>query len=335
MSDIVLAFDRELVPAKLYFEGEMETVLVEIERDARASPIDISTQKGRDACASLAALISKRKTYLDNMGKDLGEEWRVKVQNINTIRKTARDRLDRLKDEIRLPLTEWEDRKKRREDMFESLLSKLGTLATFSGQPKVIEVEARLVEFNNLRGRNDWDEYQQRADKLLKEIGDSLDAWLTAARNNEAQAAQLAIEKAERAKKEQEEREARIAQAAAERTARIAAEKAEEERRQHASALEIAEKRARAAEAAQAQAVKDAERRREEAITEERRRAQAERDRLERDRLKKAADRRHQESIHNDAIFDICEHLKLTTEQAREYVLIVAAGRVRNMKVIY
>jgi len=70
---------------------------------------DVSTKKGRDAIASIAHKVAKSKVYLDNCGKELVAELKQKPALIDAERKRMRDTLDAWKDEVRRPLTDWEN----------------------------------------------------------------------------------------------------------------------------------------------------------------------------------------------------------------------------------
>ena len=91
------------------FSGGIDPLLERIAAESRAQKLDISTEKGRKEVASLAYKIARSKTLLDDMGKALGEDAKRKLDAINADRKKARDSLDALKEEIRKPLTDWEN----------------------------------------------------------------------------------------------------------------------------------------------------------------------------------------------------------------------------------
>lgn len=70
---------------------------------------DVTTAKGRKEIASIAHKVAQSKTYLDGIGKKLTDEYKEIPKKIDANRKRIRDELDALKDEVRRPLTEWED----------------------------------------------------------------------------------------------------------------------------------------------------------------------------------------------------------------------------------
>lgn len=73
---------------------------------------DLDTEMGRDKTKALSAKVSKLKTKLDGMGKDLVSEWKTKAKAVDVNRKEMRDELDDLKVIARKPLTDWEAKAK-------------------------------------------------------------------------------------------------------------------------------------------------------------------------------------------------------------------------------
>lgn len=90
---------------------------------------DITTKKGRDEIASMAFRVSKSKTYLENAGKSLCDAERSKIditlKAVLASRKYIEKELDAIRDEVRKPLTDWEnaeaDRKRKIETRIESM----------------------------------------------------------------------------------------------------------------------------------------------------------------------------------------------------------------------
>jgi len=72
---------------------------------------DLTTDKGRKAIASRAFKVARTKTFLDGIGKDEVARLKELPRLVDAGRKALRDGLDQLADQIRKPLTEWEDRR--------------------------------------------------------------------------------------------------------------------------------------------------------------------------------------------------------------------------------
>ena len=102
--------------AKSLFDGSsMDSMLSQIEVKARSYDLDISTPNGRKEIASVAYKIAQSKTAIDAAGKKMVEGIKAEAKVIDDERKKARDFLDNLKDEIRKPLTDFENAEKERE----------------------------------------------------------------------------------------------------------------------------------------------------------------------------------------------------------------------------
>lgn len=247
---------RVLVPAEVFAPGGVKALLDRIAAEVRSVKTDISTSAGRDQIRSLAYRIARSKTALDRAGQELTEEWRQKTAVVNAERRTVRDFMDALADEVRKPLTDWEDEEKERVAGHERALAAMVEAPGYGAVETAAELELRLSYLRSYPPR-DWREFAQRAaDTLAAEI-DRTERLLAAAVKREAEAAELArlrAEAAERARQEAErqrvEHEARIAAEAAERARREAEEKAAREAR---AAEERAEAERRAAAKLQAE----------------------------------------------------------------------------------
>lgn len=353
---------RALVPAEVFAPGGVRALLDKIEREVRAVRTDISTPAGRDQVRSLAYKVARSKTALDSMGKSLTDEWRARTDAVNAERRTIRDRLDALAEDVRRPLTAWEQAEKDRVAGHERALAEMVEAPGYGQAETSADLSLRLEWLRN-QPRRDWQEFAARAaDTLAAEI-ERTERLLVAAQKREAEAAELArlrAEEAERARQEaarqQAEREARIAAEAAERAqrqaeeraahaARVAAEQAEAERRAAEKQRREAEERAARAEAAAAEAERraeaarvaaeqKAERDRAAAIEAERRRVAEAAERERREAEARAADRAHRGRI-NKAAADALVVAGLTDEQARLVITAIVAGSVPAVSIRY
>ncbi|KAG0738774.1 hypothetical protein G6F24_017525 [Rhizopus arrhizus] len=120
----------ELLPKETALEvyskpSGLEPWLERIRAEVTGHVPDLKTKKGRAAIASLAFKVRKVKTALDGMGKQLVDDLKDVPKRIDAERKRMRDTLDTLADEVRRPLTEWEqaeeDRVQRHKDALEGI----------------------------------------------------------------------------------------------------------------------------------------------------------------------------------------------------------------------
>ena len=77
---------------------------------------DLSTKRGRDRIASLAAQVSRSKTAVERPGREYLKSIKALPKLIETELREFADMCDDLRDEVRRPLTEWEAEQARIED---------------------------------------------------------------------------------------------------------------------------------------------------------------------------------------------------------------------------
>lgn len=284
---------------------KVDPILAAIKKAVADFTPDVSTAKGRAEIASMAHKVSRSKTYLDGIGKDLVDQYKEIPKKIDANRKRIRDELDALKDEVRKPLTDWEEAEKARVQGIKDRIAVLSSLANAAnGTPKeVIMAAITAAEITHID--DSFGEFATDAAKEKDRVLSVLRPALFAREKYEAEAAELARLCEEAAKREQEDRDRKIAEAAAEKARRDAEEKAAREKaeaeRKAKEEREAAERRelelklaAEKAERERLQAIADAEAKAKQAVEAERHRhAFAERQRqIEIDRINAEADRR-------------------------------------------
>ena len=262
MADNELIISSATKAVDVFAPGAARNFVADIEKRARdeAAQYDGSTPGSRAALVSLAHKVARSKTALDEMGKTLTEEWRVRTNAVNEERRMIRERLDALKEEIRAPVTEFEQREKNRIQAHEDAMAEIVSLGELPHGCGKDEIEKRLRALGEMQPRN-WDEFATKASREKERVHDVLTAALLAETTREREQAELARLRAEAEARAQKEREDRIAAEAAEKARLEAERKAQEEREKAARA---AEEQRKALERAQAEAA-EAERARVEA----------------------------------------------------------------------
>ena len=91
---------------------------------------DISTAKGRDKIKSMAFKVAQSKTYLEGVGKELAAQAKQIPGKIDAARKSMRETLDGWRDEVRAPLTQWEQADEKRIAAHRSELALLQSMAS-------------------------------------------------------------------------------------------------------------------------------------------------------------------------------------------------------------
>lgn len=305
-------------------EGGAQSLFDRIAEQARSVVPDLSTDKGRKAIASMARKVASSKTAFDAHGKELKEQYTVITSKIDADRKLFRDQCDALRDEIRKPLTDWEQAEKDRVSDHKQCIQDIRDMLKeaielgFNSnqiQSSINHLENIIIDFEG------WEEFTQEAHIAKLETLELLRKALAEREKYEAEQAELEAKRQAEALRQQQERDAQIAREAAEKATRQAEEKArfEAERVQREKVeleqreaklkheaeqalireqqlKEQAEQQARQAEIDKALAIERAEQAAKQAEHNKQLAIQAERERIEREvREKEEAERKEQE----------------------------------------
>lgn len=318
-------------------DGGLDPILDRIEKEVRAIITDVSTHKGREEIRSIAYKVKKSRTTLFKMAKDLTEDWREQTKKVTAERNRMEEKLLKLEEEVRAPLTEFENKEKNRVQAHEDALLVITQMADLT--ENVLDIETRIASIDV--DARDWEEFSDRARRTKEEVRSALAARLEGIKKAEADRLELErLRKAEeeRLRKEREEQIAkeaaekarieaeRVAKEAADKEAarvKAEAEKAEIERKRIESERIAAEERAAKAEADRVAAEKKAKddaaalaakveadriaaeekakRDAEAAAKAERDRIEAENKRIADETAKREADLAHRKKINNEA----------------------------------
>ena len=251
---------QTIVPAEFFKPNGSDAVLAALEANVRAlaADLDISTEAGRKAIASLAYRVACSKTPLDDLGEALIVESRAFVAQVNEGRKAVRERIDALKVEVRQPLTDWENADTARVDAHETAILALEERAAWvndNWQRAPLDLLKDTLHANQVFTR-DWQEFKKRGEFAHQQAAASLVDAIERREKYEADQAELKELRRQQAEREQKEREAEIARRAQE-AERGRAEAAAAESRQAAEKERLrieAERNEAAARAQQAEA---------------------------------------------------------------------------------
>lgn len=331
-----------LKAAEVFAPGGVEKIIAKVESDVRAIACDASTDEGRAAIKSLAYRVARSKTAIDDMGKEFVSELKRAAATVDADRRTARDRFDALRDEVRKPVDEWEEAEKTRVDAHVANLETLKTLTQFdTHEPTVDEIDARLLTVDGMRGL-DWQEFAERAGDLLEKVWPGLtELRATVVRREEeraelerlrkAEALRAATELAEREARAKREREERIAVEAAAKATQEAEERAKAEAFKAEAGRVAAMLRVERAEAEAKAAVKAAE-----ASVENERLRVAEAAALEAaNQALRENDKKHRSAINNAALADLMTAAGLTEDQGKAVVKAIAGLKISHVTIKY
>ncbi len=331
----------------LFTDGPgLAALLTDIRKQASSLVPDLTTAKGRKEIASVAYAVAQTKTYLDGIGKALTDEYKEIPKKIDATRKQIRDELDKLKDEVRAPLTAYEEAEANR---VAALQQRLNEIAQLGNMPVTAihgataeQLGGWLAQLEQIAIDDSWQEKQTEAGVAKEAAILKVTQALEARKQYEAEQAELERLRQEQAKRDQAERERQIAEQARQAEAdRQLQERAESQRREQ-QAKEREEQARRDAEEAQRKQVEaeaNAQRQAEEAAA---RAAEQERQRIEDEQraaaeeaARRAADVEHRRTINAAAVTAIMLAADVDPEQAQSLLKAIVLGKIPNVSISY
>lgn len=327
-------------------DGSVETALVEIPRETALQVFttpsaidpylakirdeidrftaDVSTKKGRDQVASIAYKVAKCKTYLDGVGKELNDVQKEIPKKIDATRKFVRDTLDAWKDEVRRPLTDWEQAEESRVASIKASIAELQGIIDDREERTVEVLRERLAEVQAEAVTEErFAEYTVAAAELHAKAIAALEAAIEKAEKREAEAAELARLRAEAEERARKDREAQIAREAEERAKAEAERQAQAER--EAAAKREADLKA-AAERAERERV-EAQQRAEREVREQQEREAAE-------LAAREADKAHKGKVNRAAVAAMVA-AGIPEETAKTVITLIAKRAVPAVQIHY
>ena len=363
----VLEQNSNVIVEAYKVEGGAQSLFDRIASQARSIVPDLSTDKGRKAIASDARKIATTKTAFDAHGKALKEQYTVITNKIDADRKLFRDQCDALRDEVRKPLTDWENAEKQRiidlELRVSSLKQEFGLISSTDIQNDIKRIESISIDESLM-------EFQDKAKLQKYETLEFLNKLLIEAMDSEAKQAELEALRQAEILRQQQERDAQIAREAAEKAQREAEEKArfeaervqrekvESEQREaklkheaeqalirEQQLKEQAEQQARQAEIDKALAIERAEQAAKQAEHNKQLAIQAERERIEREvREKEEAERKEQERREADkahkkqvcyAILAELAKINIDEKTGQDLIKAIYNNQIPNIKITF
>lgn len=212
----------------------IDQYIEKIRQEALAHVPDLSTKTGRAAIASIAAKVAKSKVYLEDTGKALCDREREKIDAtlsaVMAARKRVKEELDALRDEVRKPLTDWENAEAARKGCIEARIEAMLKPPPIGSDSKAIQKHLKRLEATQID--ESFAEYTAEAaiarTHAIRDCKDRLNAQLKIEREL-AELAELREKQAEQAQKDREAEIAKQAVEAAENAAK--AKKAVDDKR--------------------------------------------------------------------------------------------------------
>ena len=239
---------------------KFEDFFAAIKLEIGKAPPDLSTMKGREKIASNAYKIRQTKAAIEKAAKTLTEDWRRQTTLVNAERARIAAELDAYAEEIRAPLTAWEEAAKEREANGQAMVGRIKAWASVMLDDKSQDLAERIMDLKMLDlSEAALGSFAQLAALARENAVTSLGEAQVRLAREEADRAELAKLRAEAAEREAKEAAEREAKAKADAEAKAAAE-AEAQAKRDAEAKAAAEEAARKAEAERiAQAAREAE----------------------------------------------------------------------------
>ncbi|WP_110946454.1 coiled-coil domain-containing protein [Pseudomonas bohemica] len=200
----------------------LQSVRDEIDKFNASAP-DVKTKKGQDAYRSIAYSLAGSKSKLDVLGKELVTELKALPKKIDDERRRVKELLSTWQEEVRKPLTDWEEAEKARKQGHQASIDWLINRDDGLSDLSSAQIAHRIDEAESFVIDKHLEEFEADAARAKDAVLTKLRPAFAARQTHEAELAEIARFNAEKAERERKEYEAEIARAAAER-ARIEAE---------------------------------------------------------------------------------------------------------------
>ncbi|MDV0613178.1 hypothetical protein RZP29_23090 [Klebsiella quasipneumoniae subsp. similipneumoniae] len=315
----VIEIKPEQAPA-LYRAGGLDAYLEQIRQAVNEVP-DLTTKKGRDRVASLAAQVSRSKTAIEKPGREYLKRLKEAVRPAEAEIKRFVDACDELRDATRKPLTEWEAEQERIKA--EEAMSALHVEAMAMNEEFDRQLAARIESDHEMA-------------LLMNDAFDREQA-----------------DKAAEAERQRIAHEEEIKRLAADAAAREVEQRAQREREEAAHREAVLKAQAEQAERDRIAAEQKAEADKQAAIEAERRKAQEEADRIRRaaeqreqvrlaeekrkadEQARREADVKHRKAVGTEIVKALLANTSLTRDQAIEVLTAVKDGRIPHTGISY
>lgn len=355
----------------IYVAGGLQQFIDLVKGEVLGEVPDLKTRKGRERIASLAAKVSKSKTAVEKPGRDYLRRLKEMPKVVEAELREFVAKMDALRDEVRLPLTDWQAAEDARVDKHNSMIRHIEDcgLGLIGGQPQPFALLFRELE-EKITVDEKFEEFEAEAHRAKATALAKLQASFDEHQKREAEQAELARLRREAEERAEQDR-IRLAQEAAveaerqrvaqeQQAERDAAAKREQELIDQAAAQEREAEnqrlqlqlQAEQAERARVQAEADrvaaeqrmeqerqaaalqAERDIELAREDERRRADAAAAEILRQQEAREADKAHRASI-NRAALEAFVAGGMTEECAKQAITLIAQRRIPNIAISY
>jgi len=243
----------------IYVAGGLGQFFDAVKAEVTGEVPDLTTRKGRERIASLAATVSKSKTAVEKPGRDYLKRLKEMPKVVEAELREFVTKMDSLRDATRQPLTDWEAAEQARKDKHVDGIQAIKDLAVFEATPTAAQVADIIAQLELVEISDTWEEFLAEAAQVKDQTLAKLRALLAERTQYEAEQAELVRLRAEAEAQAQRDRDAEIARVAAEQARLQAEQQAQAERDAAARREQELLDQAAATQRAAAQAALDAE----------------------------------------------------------------------------
>ena len=336
----------EQYPA-LYVAGGLDPYYQQIRQQVLSEVPDLTTKKGIARIKSLASMVASSKVAVEKPGREYLRQLKEMPKVIEEELRDWKQKMDKLRDEVRQPVTELEEKEAARTAALDERLNKIrllkSTVEFTTAYQSSTAINGFISELESIVIDDSWQEYKDRAAMAKEAAKVELDKALQTALTFEAQQAEITRLKVEQEEKDRIQREEQIAAQArheAEQKAlreKIAAEQREQEAKyaKERAEKQLEQERLEAAERQRVAVERAAEQERQRHLEEQKRiQYEAEQARIEAEI--KAADIEHQREFNREVIADLLANTpELTEPQAIKLLTAIVHGKIRHVTIQY
>lgn len=315
-------------------ENGLDPVIEFIKSQSKPVVADVNTKKGRDLLKSIAYQVTRSKTAIDTVRKDLVDDLKSKPRLIDAEGKRCRNILDALAEEIKRPAIEFENAEKARVEGHQNFIISITSSREIYDQSTTSDIQEKLEWLQSLVIDESLEEFEAEARRELRHSIDSVSKSLIRRKEYEAVQAELERLRKESEEKERAERETKLIQEAEEKARKEAEEKAEQDRLHAENARKDAEERAAKAERDRIDAERRAEQAKIEAEQELIRQQEAAAKEQARQKAAREADIEHRKKINNEILLVLVK-TGITEDQGKKIIEKIVRGEVPNAVINY
>ncbi len=171
MKELIVKEKKE-IESLFMSPGGIEPILERIKDVALDFESNLDTDKGRKVYSSQAMSVSRSKVYLEGIASELKKDAQARIATVNATRDRIKSFCDELRDEIRGPLTEYENNKKKERDNLNNKLALLINIVSETNfrsdltymTKKIIELESMVMAVTD----GSWGDLEREAHSAIE-----------------------------------------------------------------------------------------------------------------------------------------------------------------------